>query len=93
MKKNMGIIDKAIRIAIALLLVILYFTSVIEGTLGIIAWWWRQFFCSLVLLAFVHFTPLVAGVPVLRKSSTHVKTGLGRFFCFIYNFTTGRLKN
>jgi hypothetical protein len=37
MKKNMGTIDKAIRIAIALLLVILYFTSVLEGTLGIIA--------------------------------------------------------
>jgi hypothetical protein len=36
MKKNMGTIDKAIRILVAVVVVILYFTNVISGTLGII---------------------------------------------------------
>ena len=36
MKKNMGILDKVIRIVIALLLVVLFFTKVISGVLGII---------------------------------------------------------
>jgi hypothetical protein len=36
MKKNMGTIDRAIRILVAVVVVILYFTNVISGTLGII---------------------------------------------------------
>jgi hypothetical protein len=36
MKKNMGTIDKVIRILVAVLVVILYFTHVISGTLAII---------------------------------------------------------
>ena len=36
MKKNMGIADRVIRILIALVVVILYFTDVITGTLGIV---------------------------------------------------------
>ena len=36
MKKNMGTIDKTIRILVAVVVVILYFTNVISGTLGII---------------------------------------------------------
>jgi hypothetical protein len=36
MKKNMGTIDKVIRILVAVVVVILYFTNVISGTLGII---------------------------------------------------------
>ena len=36
MKKNMGTIDRVIRILVAVLVVILYFTNVISGTLGII---------------------------------------------------------
>ena len=36
MKKNMGTVDKVIRILIAVVLVVLYFTNVISGTLGII---------------------------------------------------------
>ncbi len=36
MKKNMGTIDKAIRILIAVIIVILYFTNVISGTLAIV---------------------------------------------------------
>jgi hypothetical protein len=36
MKKNMGNVDRAVRILIALLIVVLYFTKVVTGTLGII---------------------------------------------------------
>jgi Protein of unknown function (DUF2892) len=36
MKKNMGTIDKTIRILVAVVVVILYFTNVISGTLAII---------------------------------------------------------
>jgi hypothetical protein len=36
MKNNMGTIDKVIRILIAALVIVLYFTHVISGALGII---------------------------------------------------------
>jgi hypothetical protein len=36
MKKNIGSIDKVIRILIAAVVVVLYFTKVISGTLGIV---------------------------------------------------------
>ena len=36
MKKNMGTIDKVIRILVAVVVVVLYFTHVISGTLAII---------------------------------------------------------
>lgn len=36
MKKNMGVIDRVIRILIAVVVAVLYFTHVISGTLGII---------------------------------------------------------
>jgi hypothetical protein len=36
MKKNMGTVDKVIRILVAVVVVILYFTNVISGTLGIL---------------------------------------------------------
>ena len=36
MKKNMGTIDIVIRLLIAALVIVLYFTNVISGTLGII---------------------------------------------------------
>jgi hypothetical protein len=36
MKKNMGTIDKVIRILVAVVVVILYFTHVISGTLAIV---------------------------------------------------------
>jgi hypothetical protein len=35
MKKNMGIADKVIRVIIAAVILTLYFTNVISGTLGI----------------------------------------------------------
>jgi uncharacterized membrane protein len=36
MKKNMGTIDKIVRILIAAIVVLLYFTHVISGTLAIV---------------------------------------------------------
>jgi hypothetical protein len=36
MKKNMGIIDIAIRLVIAALVIVLYFTQVISGIFGIV---------------------------------------------------------
>jgi len=36
MKKNMGLIDRVIRILVAVVVVILYFTNVISGTLAIV---------------------------------------------------------
>ena len=36
MKKNMGIIDKSVRVLIAIAIVVLYLTNVITGTLAII---------------------------------------------------------
>ena len=36
MKKNMGTIDKVVRILIAIAFVVLYFTHVISGTLAIV---------------------------------------------------------
>lgn len=36
MKKNMGITDKVIRVLIAVVITVLYFSEVITGTLGIV---------------------------------------------------------
>ena len=36
MKKNMGTIDKVIRVLVAVVILVLYFTHVISGTLAVI---------------------------------------------------------
>jgi hypothetical protein len=36
MKKNIGTIDRVIRILVAVVIAVLYFTSVISGTIGIV---------------------------------------------------------
>jgi len=55
MKKNMGSTDKIIRIIIALVIGVLYFTKVIEGTtalvLGVLA-------IIFLLTSFISFCPL-----------------------------------
>jgi hypothetical protein len=55
MKPNVGTVDKIIRIALAVLVAILYFTNVISGTLGIIL---------LVLAAVFVLTSLVSFCPI-----------------------------
>lgn len=55
MKKNMGTIDKVIRILVAVVFVALYFMQVITGTLGIIL---------LVLAAVFVLTSLISFCPL-----------------------------
>jgi len=55
MKKNMGTIDKVIRILVAVIVVILYFTHVISGTLAIILLALSAIF---VLTSLISFCPL-----------------------------------
>ncbi|MFW6351104.1 MAG: YgaP family membrane protein [Bacteroidota bacterium] len=55
MKKNMGSADKIIRILIAAIIAVLYFTNVISGTLGIVFLILAGVF---VLTSLVSFCPL-----------------------------------
>jgi hypothetical protein len=55
MKKNMGTVDKVIRILVAVVVVILYFTNVISGTLAIILLALSAIF---VMTSFLSFCPL-----------------------------------
>lgn len=57
MKKNMGSTDKSIRILIAVLVGVLYFTNVIGGTLAIILGILAVVF---LLTSFISFCPLYA---------------------------------
>jgi len=36
MKKNMGTVDKVIRVLVAVVFLVLYFTHVVTGTLGVV---------------------------------------------------------
>jgi len=55
MKKNMGTIDKVIRILVAVIVVVLYFTHVISGTLAIILLALSAIF---IVTSFLSFCPL-----------------------------------
>jgi hypothetical protein len=55
MKKNMGLTDKIIRIALAIVFSILYFTGTVSGVLGIILLLLGGVF---ILTIFVSFCPL-----------------------------------
>jgi len=55
MKKNMGTIDKVIRILVAVVFAVLFFTNVITGVLGIIL---------LVLAAVFVLTSLISFCPL-----------------------------
>ena len=55
MKKNMGNIDKIIRILVAIVIAVLFFTNVISGTLGILL---------LVLAGVFVFTSLISFCPL-----------------------------
>ncbi|MBW8361207.1 MAG: DUF2892 domain-containing protein [Kaistella sp.] len=57
MKKNMGSTDKIIRILIAVLIAVLFFTNVISGTLGIVLLVLAGVF---VLTSLISFCPLYA---------------------------------
>lgn len=55
MKKNMGNIDRIIRILVAIVIAVLFFTNVISGTLGIVLLVLAGVF---VLTSLVSFCPL-----------------------------------
>jgi len=55
MKKNMGMADKIIRVIIAAVFVILYFTETVSGTLGIVLLALAGIF---VLTSLISFCPL-----------------------------------
>lgn len=61
MKKNMGNADRAIRVIIAILVAVLYFTNVISGTLGLILLIVAGVF---VLTSLISFCPLYSLVGV-----------------------------
>lgn len=57
MKKNMGNVDRAVRVVLAIIIAALYFTGTISGTLGIIL---LAFAAIFVLTSFISFCPLYA---------------------------------
>jgi len=55
MKKNMGTTDKGIRVAIAIIIALLYYFNFIEGTLAYIL---MAFAIVFLLTSFISFCPL-----------------------------------
>jgi Protein of unknown function (DUF2892). len=55
MKKNVGGIDKIVRYALAVIIALLYYTGVVEGTIGLVL---LIFAIILILTGFVNFCPL-----------------------------------
>jgi hypothetical protein len=64
MKKNMGVIDKVIRILVAIVVVVLYFLHVISGTLAIILLVAAGIF---VLTSILSFCPLYLPLGISTK--------------------------
>ena len=66
MKKNMGSTDKIIRIAIAILIAILYFTNTISGTLALVLGIFAAIF---ILTSLISFCPLYSpfGISTRKK--------------------------
>ena len=65
MKKNMGTTDRVIRILLAITIIVLYYTSVISGTLAVLLVVSGIF----ILTSFVRFCPLYLpfGISTARK--------------------------
>jgi hypothetical protein len=68
MKKNMGSIDKVIRILFAVAVITLYFTNVISGALAIVLLVLAGIF---ILTSFISFCPLYLpfGISTRKKES------------------------
>lgn len=67
MKKNMGSTDKMIRILVAILIAILYFTNIISGTLALVL---GAFAIIFALTSFISFCPLYLpfGINTAKKN-------------------------
>jgi hypothetical protein len=70
MKKNMGTADRVIRMMIAAILITLYFTGILNGTIGIVLIALSGVF---VLTSLISFCPIYLpfGLSTLRKKMTH----------------------
>lgn len=55
MKKNVGTIDKAVRILVAAVIVVLYFANIISGTLALVLLALAGIF---IITAFLNFCPI-----------------------------------
>jgi hypothetical protein len=68
MKKNMGTADKIIRILVALVIIALYYTGTISGTLAIIGLILSGIF---ILTSFISFCPLYLpfGISTRKKEN------------------------
>ena len=68
MKQNMGKIDKIVRIIIAAVIAILFFTNQISGTLGIVL---LVFAVVLLLTSFISFCPLYLPFGISTKEKNN----------------------
>ncbi|HEY4628042.1 MAG TPA: DUF2892 domain-containing protein [Flavobacterium sp.] len=66
MKKNMGSTDKIIRISIAVLIAVLYFTNTISGTLALIL---GAFAIIFIITSFISFCPLYLPFGISTKKN------------------------
>lgn len=66
MKKNMGLTDKIIRIALAAIITVLYFTNTISGTLALVL---GAFAIIFIITSFMSFCPLYSpfGISTRKK--------------------------
>jgi hypothetical protein len=67
MKKNMGSIDRVIRILIAVVIGILYFVNIISGTLAIIL---LIFAVVFIITSFISFCPLYLPFGISTKAKS-----------------------
>jgi len=70
MKKNMGIMDRVVRVVIATIAAVLYFTGILSGTLGLVL---LLFAIVFVLTSLISFCPLY--VPLGFKTTCERKQG------------------
>jgi len=64
MKKNMGLIDRIIRVLVAVVVVVLFITNVISGTLGIVLLVLSGVF---ILTSIISYCPLYSPIGLSTK--------------------------
>lgn len=66
MKKNMGTLDRVLRIAIAIAIIALYFTQIISGTMAIIL---LIIAAAFIITSFISFCPLYLPFGIRTRKS------------------------
>ena len=68
MKKNMGALDKSLRVLIAIIIALLYYLDVIEGTLAYVL---MAIAIIFLITSFISFCPLytILGINTCRRKS------------------------